>query len=414
MRYRVIRQAERYLGLAVLAGMSSAAGAQGTQASVSVSTGASVETNPYNTPGVDNASIAATASVSPSIQWTGEQTTAGLSGTANFRQFASDYGLDDSYGLNGNVSTRVSERVSVYSSAGLNSSRGGFNNFARAGLLPGDPLIPNPDPDVPVIVDPSIIDVSLLGQRMRTTSFNFGLGANAQVAQYSTVSLNVSGQGSRFKQAGFGDFNSISGQASYSHQLSETTSIGISGALSRSDYLGTRVGDAVTRSLSGTFDRRLGEVFTLFISAGYSRTRIDQLLGTPDTTFSSLTGQLRLCKRGERTNLCFAGSRSPEPSANGNVRVNNTFSGDYSLRVSERESISLTGSYARTGRGRGVAAALPGVDFASAGVRYDNRLRNNLTFYAGTNMSKIFQSVGRNGTNFGVNMGLQYSFGVLR
>lgn len=411
MRYRAIRRAERYLGLVVLAGMSSAAGAQGTQASVSVSTGASVETNPYNTPGVDNASIAATAEVRPSILWTGERTTASLNGSAEFRQFVERYGLEDNYSLGGNISTQVSERISVYSSAGISYAQGGFNNFSRLTPLPGNPT----NPDIgPVIPDPSIIDVSVLGQRTRTTAFDFSTGANAQVSAYSTLSLGVSGRANRYQQAGFGDFNTISGQSSYSHQISEATSIGVSGTISRTDYLGTPVGDARTTSLSGTFNRRLGDRWTLFVSAGLSRTRIDQLPGTPDSKFDAFTTQLNFCNQGERGRLCVSGSRSPEPSANGNVRVNTTFGADYSLRVSERETVSLSGSYARTGQGQGIAAALPGVDFASAALRYENRLRDNLSFYAGTNMSKIFQSGGSNGTNFGVNIGLQYSFGVLR
>ena len=411
MRYRAIRRAERYLGLAVLAGMSSAAGAQGTQASVSVSTGASVETNPYNTPGVDNASIAATADVRPSLQWSDERSTASLNASAQFRQFVERYGLEDNYGLSGNVSTRVSERITVFSNAGFSSSQGGFGNFPQSALSPTNPTTPDVGPVIP---DPSIIDVSLLGRRVRSTSFDFSAGGNAQVTEYSTLSLSVSGRGNRFRQAGFGDFNSVSGQSSYSHQISESTSVGVSGTLTRTDYLGTPVGDARTTSLSGTFNRKLGETWTLFLSAGLSRTRIDQLPGTPDSKFDSFTTQINFCNQGERGRLCISGSRSPEPSANGNVRVNTSFNADYSLRVSERETVTLSGSYARTGRGQGIAAVLPGVDFASANLRYENRLRDNLSFYAGTNTSKIFQSTGSNGTNFGVNVGLQYSFGVLR
>lgn len=414
MRYRAFRRAERYLGLAVLAGMSSAAGAQETQASLSVSTGASVETNPYNTAGNNDASIAATFDVRPSVQWRSEQTTANLSGNAQFRQFTSRYGLEDNYSIGGNISTRVSERLTVFSNAGLSYSQGGFDNFGRSGLYPGVPIIPENDPALPVVVDPAIIDVSLLGRRTRTTALDFGLGANAQVSAYSTLSLTASGRTSEYRQSGLGNFATISGSAAYSHQLSDTTSIGLSGGLNRTDYRNTRVGDARTSSLSGTYDRRLGEAFSLFLSAGIARTRIDQPIGLPTSKFSSLTASARLCKRGELDSLCIAGSRSPQPSAIGNVRVNNTITGDYSRRLSERESISLNGSYARTGRGRGIAGALPGNDFASAALRYDNRLRDNLTFYAGTNFSKIYGSSSRNGNNYGVNIGLQYSFGVLR
>lgn len=411
MRYGAVRRAERYIGLAVLAGVSSAAGAQQTQTAVLVSTGASVETNPYNTVNAGGESIAGTLEIRPLLRTRTELSTIDLSGSASFRQFVRRFGLEDNYSLNGLISTRVSERITLNSNAGFIYNEGGYNDFARRDLQLNNPAPVMPGSGLP---DPSLIDVTLLGQRTRTKAFDFGVGADVRLNTYSTLSLNTSGRATRYKAVGFGDFNTISGRASYSHQLSETTSIGAVGSVSKTDYLRARVGDARTYSIQGSLDRRLGTNWTFWGSAGIAFTRIDQLAGQPDVDFQSLTAELRFCRNGEFSRFCLAGSRSPEPSANGNIRVTNVLQGDYSLRVSERENVTFSGSYARTGRGRGVAAALPGVDLVSGAVRYDNQLRDNLTFYASTNFSKIYTSIDSRRANFGVNAGLQFRFGALQ
>lgn len=412
MRYGAVRRAERYIGLAVLAGVSSAAGAQTTQTAVFVSTGASVETNPYNSVNTSGESIAATAEIRPLMRWRSETTTLDLRGLAQFRQFVRRFGLEDNYGLDGEIFSRVSDRVTLRSNAGFAYNEGGFNDFARPGLLPGLPIIPTPG--TPNLPDPTAIDVSVLGQRTRTKAFNIGAGASTQLNAYSSLSLDLSGRTNRFRQVGFGDFNTVSGQLSYSHQLSETTSAGLIGSLSHTDYRGTRVGDARTTSIMGSLDRRFGASWTLSGSAGLAITRSKQLAGMPDDKFDAFTAQLRFCNQGERSRFCVSGNRSPEPSANGNVRLNNTIQSDYTRRIAERETITLSGSYAHTGRGRGVAMTLPAVEFVSAAARYDNQIRNNLTFYTSTNYSQVYSSLAPRRANFGVNAGLQFRFGALQ
>lgn len=413
MRYRAVRRAERYLGLAVLACVASAASAQETQTSVTVSTGASVETNPYNTLNSGGASIAATASIRPSMRWRGEFSTIELGGLASFRQFTKRYGLEDNYSLDGSISTRVAERLTLRSNASFSYNQGGFNDFGRPGLLPGglpaNPSDPNPNP----LPNPAVIDPTVLGQRVRTTAFDLGVGGTAQLNAYSSLSLDVSGRGNRFRQIGFGDFNTVTGRASYQYQLSELTSIGLIGSVSRTDYLGTTVGDALTTSIMGSLDRRLNANWTLTGSAGLAITRIDQLPGLPDEKFNSLTAALSFCNQGERGRFCVNGSRAPEPSAFGNVRVNNSLAADYSYRVTERESVTVSGSYAHTGSGRGLVSALPAVDFVSGAIRYDNQFRNNLSIYAATNFSKFYSSDFPRKANFGVNAGVQYRFGAM-
>lgn len=400
------------MGLVVAAGLSSAASAQELRTSVLVSGGASVESNPYNEINAGGENIALTTSIEPTARWRGELSTIDLSGLISLRQFTRTYGLESSYAANGSISTRASERLTVSSNVGFNSTQGGFNNFARRDLQLGAPTVePVPGQALP---DPVLIDPTILGRKTRTNAFNMGTGASFLVNTYSSLSLNVSGRALRFDGPRFGDFNNVTGQASYSHQLSEMTSIGATASVSRADYLRTPIGDSRTTSLQGTFDHRIGSNWTFNGSAGIAFTRIAQLPGFPDTKFDSLTAQVGFCRKAELSRVCLNASRSPEPSAEGNVRVTNVVQMDYSLRLSERENVTLSGSYAKTERGRGLVSAIPSVEFVSGAIRYDRQLRNNLTFYTAANASTIDSFGTSRRSNFGVNAGLQYRFGALQ
>jgi hypothetical protein len=95
------------------------------------------------------------------------------------------------------------------------------------------------------------------------------------------------------------------------------------------------------------------------------------------------------------------------------VRVSSTITGDYSIRLSDRERVSLSGSYAKTGRSRDLSlGAQPALDFVAASARYDNQINNKLTAFITANVSKTYSSLLRRKANVGIAMGLQYSFGA--
>lgn len=412
MRSRAVRRAERYVGLALLAGVSSAAGAQQTQTGLLVSTGGSVETNPYNDPNVDGAAVAATAEIQPLLRVQDETTTIDLRGSAQFRQFFRRYGLEDSYGFNAGSTSRVSERLTLRTRGAFNYTDGSYGGFGRPGISPADPTVPLPELPPP---GPTwgLTDVSLLGQRTRTTAFDFGTGADAQLTAYSRVSLDVDGRTMRFKNRGFGDYNNVSAEMNYSHRLSELTSVGLIGSVSRTDYRGAQAGDARVYSIMGSVERRLGANWNLSASGGMSFTKSAQTVGLPDINTSAFTARLRFCRQGEFSQFCVNANRSPEPTADGGVRVSNAISVDYSLRVAERDRLSLAGSFARTGAGRAAGMTLPAIEFVSASARYDRDISQKLTAFVSANLSKVFARPSRD-ANVGVNAGVQFRFGALQ
>lgn len=412
MRCRAVRRAERYIGLAVLVGMSGGAGAQEAQTSLLVSTGASVERNPYSDVNSSGAQVAATADLQPQLRLRSERTTIDLNGLAQFRQFFRRFGLEDNYSANGNIVSRLSDRITLRTAGTFSYNQGGFG----AGRAVVSPNVPATFDAGVVLPDPliNLIDATILGSRARVQTLNGTVGADAQLSAYSVVSLDLSGRSVRFKRSGFGDYNNVSAEFRFTRELSEFTSVGAIADISRADYIGTRVGDAQTLSVLGTLDRRLGAEWSLSASAGLSRTRIDQLLGQPDENFSSFTARLRFCRDAQYSRFCVNANRATEPSANGSVRVSNAIEANYWRRLSDRDSVSVTGSFSRTGPGRGLAAALPGAKFVSASTRYDKQLNQTMTAFLGANFSKIYTPIYPSKANIGVSAGVQFRFGALQ
>lgn len=412
MRYRAVRRAGRYIGLAVMAGAANTAGAQETRTGLLVSTGASVESNPYSSVNTKGAQFAITADLQPQLQTRNERTTIDLRGLAQFRQFFRRFGLEDNYSLDADLASRVNDRVTVRTNTAFSYNQGGYG-FGRPALAPNIPATFDPEVTLP---DPltGLTDVAILGTRTRVQSLNGGVGADAKLSAYSVLSLDLTGRSMRFKGGGFGDYNTIGAELRYTRELSEFTSLGLISNISRTDYLDTRVGDARTLSILGTLDKRLGSEWTLSASGGLAFTRIDQLLGQPDTDFNSFTARLRFCREAQYSRFCLNGSRSPEPSANGSVRVSNAVEANYWMRLTDRDSFSLSGSFSRTGKARGIVTALPALKFVSASGRYDRQLNQKLTGFVSASFSKIYTPIAPRRANLGVNAGVQFRFGALQ
>lgn len=414
MRYRARRRTGRYAAFAMLAGVSTAAGAQETQTGLSVSTGMSVESNPYNEVGNGGAQVAATAELRPSLLTRTETTTIDLSGGAQFRQFFKRYGLEDNYNANAQIASRLSEVATLRSRFGFSYNEGGFGSLGRPALSAADPT-EFPTPQTPIL-DPALADITILGLRTRTQVLSFGVGGDTKLNSYSRVALDISGVSSRYKDAGFGDYDTIAAELNYSHQLSEFTSVGLIASASRTDYIGARQGDARIASLQASFERRLSASWSLTLSGGLSHTRTKWLPGMPDETFTALTARLRFCRQSQYSQLCISGNRSPEPTALGQVRVSNSLAADYNLRLSERETVSVAGSFSRTSEGRASAGvvAQPAVTFLSGSARYDRRIAERLTGFVSTNISKIKSPFSSDRVNAGVNVGVQMRFGAIQ
>ncbi|MHA6723761.1 hypothetical protein [Sphingomonas sp. RS2018] len=388
--------------------------AQTVQTGMTVSGGVTAETNPYNEAGTSGVSVAATAELRPRLRYRTESTTIDLAGSAQFRQFLRRYGLEDNYGATSDIISRISENATLRARAGYGYNQGGFGGFGRPTLSAGDPLVNTPDfvlPDVPFIPT----DVTILGQRTRVSSFDANTGIDYRLSQRTQVSIDAGARTMRFGGPFLSDFNSLSTQARVNRVLDERTSVGVIGSFAKSDFLRTRIGDSETVSALLALDTRVAARWTISASAGIARTSLQQGVGQPDISFSSLTTNIQACSQGEFSRFCLNAQRSPQPAANGDVRISDTIGADYSYRLSPGSQISVGGNYARTGRGRVVAANLqPPLDFAGAFARYDRRLTENMTFFTSANYSKIFGSTQPRRANAGIAVGIQLGLGALK
>ena len=259
----------------------------------------------------------------------------------------------------------------------------------------------------------ALSDVNILGSRTRTTSYGSGVGTDLVLGAYANLSLDFDARALRFDQAGLDEYNTLHGEMHVSHQLNESFSVGATAGYGRTNYLDLGQGDAGTADFLASVDGKIGARWTVSVSVGGSFTKIDGRGGRPDVNYSSISTRMRFCWQGEFSRFCLGGQRSPQPAADGNVRVSSTVNGDYSIRVSDRETISLSGSYARTGRSRDLTVgAQPALDFVAASARYDNRINNKVSAFVNANVSKTYSPLVRRKANVGIAVGLQYSFGA--
>jgi len=416
MRSRAVRHAGRCIGLVAMAGAPAIAHAQDVKTSMVASIGGSAETNPYNEPNPGGAAIAATAELRPTISVRDELTSVDINGSLQFRQFLKKYGLEDNYAINAGIVRRQSEWLTLRGSSYFTYNKGGFSGFGRPGLSATGPIIITPDPTLPTPpVDPliSLSDVNILGQRERITSYRSTVAADMTLGAYANLSASFDARAMRFKTTGFNDYNSLHGELNLSHRINETLSVGLIGGYGRTNYLDLGQGDAGTIDILASVDGQVGARWTYSASIGGSFTTIDGRAGRPDVKYSSISTRLRVCRQGEFSQFCLSGQRSPQPTANGSVRVSTTVSADYSTRLSERERVTVSGSYAKTGRSRDVTLLTqPAVDYLSASARYDNQINQKLTAYVSANVAKIYSSFAPRQPNVGLAVGLQYSFGA--
>ena len=435
MRGGAVRLAGRCFGLTVATSMSAAVGAQQVQTGVLVSTGVSAESNPYNaTSGPGGPAL--TAQVQPQLRYrTSENTSLDLNGLAQFRRFLHDYGLEDNYSANAFLNTRQSDRLTLRASASASYNEGGFNNYGRPGLSPligplpstgttsidatgATVVTPLPLPSVSDVALanqlPLLTDVNVLGLRTRTKSFGAGVGFSGVISAQSQLSGDLNLRGARFKSPLLSDYDNASAELRYSHTLNELSSVGLIGSVDRTNYRGTRVGDTTTKSALLSYDRRFARGWAVSVAAGLSSSDIRQLAGRPNVTLTALNVRGQFCNQAEYGRLCISGQRSPQPSANGAVSVSNSVAADYSRRLTERQSLSLTGTYTSTGRGRGSVLNLPSASFAAASAQFNNTLGERSSFYVNGTASKIFNGGASRDINLGIAAGISMRFGGLR
>jgi hypothetical protein len=364
-------------------------------AGIGVSGNVEYSNNPFLLTATRTDAVRARVSVSPYIEDRTARSNLRVSGDASFSAYNRRY--RDSIDLSTQVgySNRLTQQFSVRAGMSMNSSVG--SSYSTS------PIFEAPSP---TNVVPRIIDITVIGLQDRTTQVQASAGLSYSINDKNTISLGYDGNIARYPSAANrSEYSNIRQNFSYSRVVNPRTNIGASVSVSRINYFGGRLGDAVviSPSLDGTF--RLASRWTLSTGIGFSSTRVDVGVGTLKST--DLSGNLSMCRTDTRTNFCFTGSRGTAASSFDGVRTTSTAGISYSYRINGRDSLSASGGYSRSSAPKRIAG--PPTDYLSASTSYSRRFSDRMTGQITGGFSRAsFQ--GRRSSAY-VSIGLNYSFG---
>lgn len=302
-----------------------------------------------------------------------------------------------------NASARLQERLSPRTNLSLS---GRFDSSVvdnNTGLL--SPIFFDPDLGLPPLIDPSSGQL----QRQRRNSYTAGLSLSHQFSQADTVTVGANGTAVRFKGTGtFQEYDYATANVAYMHQFSEKLSLGGSFAASRTNYLGSNLGDARSHSPQLNARLDLGRGWSLSAAGGVTFTESNVLFGTRNSTAAS--GSVQLCKRVEsRFNGCLSASRSVLPSSLGAVGNQTSLGALASYQLDEFSSINGSVSYARSSR----TGAASSQDFLVSNIGYSRRLTSRLSGTVSAGYSDSFSGFVTNKSNLSGTVGISYRIGRL-
>jgi hypothetical protein len=222
----------------------------------------------------------------------------------------------------------------------------------------------------------------------------------------------LTGRADRFDQAGLTESNFLAQQVQYSRQLDEGLSVGAVIDASLIDFVGATDGKARTVSPQLQVRAALTPRLEVNGSVGLAITRLE--FGGLEETTTAFAGNLSLCNRGERSNFCITGSRQVLPAAIGGALLQTTAGFSYSLRVSERDTLQLSGNYATASQP--VTNTVGPSDFESINgfVRYERQLDERLRLFVITGYLNTSGNLPLDATNFQALIGITSNLGQTR
>ena len=364
-------------------------------ANIGVSGNMEYSNNPYLLDSGNTGAARARLSVSPSIEERTARSSLRVSADASYSAFNRRY--RDAIDLSSGVaySNRLSQQFSVRAGMSLNTSIG--SAYSTAAIF---------EPPSPTTVVPPIVDLTLIGSQDRTTQAQASAGLTYTLDSRNSISIGYDGSVLRYpSQVGRSEYSNLRQNVSYSRVVNPRINLGASVSVSRVNYFGGSLGDAVivSPSLDGTF--RVAARWTLSTGVGFTSSRVDIGIGKLQST--DLSGNVNLCRNDVRTNFCVNAARSTAASSFDGVRTTTTAGVSYSYRLNGRDSLSASGGYSRASAPKRIGG--PPSDFLSGSTsfsrRFSDRMMGNIT--AGFSRS----SFGTTRSNAFASIGINYNFG---
>lgn len=416
------------------------AGAQ-TQSRVSadVSAIAGYSNNPFTSAGGDTGAAVATVDVAPRFQLLTPHSTVTVSADANFEQYLSRYGHNDSYSGALDYKVRPSARVTAHAHLDLSSSvLGAFNSnlplaanttaFAPTVAAPADPATAGsgttgtvaaivPAEQLP-IASPLVpyTDVGLFGLRNRRRTGQASGDLSFVLSARDTLSVGGYGQVTRYSNLNTSNYETYGGSAGFQHSVSSRLRVGLTGSATTTNYH-AGLSDSRIYSIQATAAGQLNERWSADGALGVSFVSGDT---TRSTRSTSLSGDVDLCRRGPHSSLCLQAARSVSPTGFAGSQYVTSAGLSWTRQLDERQNVSLGGSYSKVG---GTQAAtgptIPGGlvlqnEYAQATAGYYLRLRARLGLVASVNYRQLLDDNNGRSADYGGQLGLSYRFGDRR
>lgn len=381
--------------------LTSAAQAQiGSEVAVTAST--AYDSNPFLAFGGDTDVASFRLELAPSVYRTDGISSIRVSGRVEHVEYMRLYDSTQNLSANVSASHRVNERVEVNANLLISSNVSTTDFVGPVGG--GGEFAPD---DLPLPVEN---DITLLGDRQRRNQAAVDVSLRYTPSEFDEVRWSSSVRANRYGSTRLEDSDYASQRLAYSRRLNSGLTVGGSIDASSSNFKDGRIGDAKTISPQLSVSAMLGARLQASGSFGLAFTRTELAVGRDTST--TFAGNAALCYKGTRSNFCINGLRQVLPSAIGGVRKQTSVGTTYSVRLSERETIQLGGSYSTA------SAPLAGVggDFESVRsyARYERQLNERTRLFASAGYSDTSDDLGVRRSNIQGAVGITFRFGSTR
>lgn len=373
-----------------------------TGSDVVVTASTAYDSNPFLAFGGDTETASFRLELAPSVYRSDGISSIRVSGRVEHVEYLRRY--DSAQNLSANVAAthRLSERVNLAASVSISSSVSTTDIVGPIGG--GEDLGPD---DLPAPIED---DITLLGDRQRRNQAAADASLRYTPSEFDEISWSTSVRANRYGSARLEDSDYASQRLAYSRRINSGLTIGGVVDASISNFRDGRLGDARTLSPQLSVSAMLGSRLQASGSFGLSFTRTDLAIGRDTST--TFAGNGSLCYKGSLSNFCVNASRQVLPSAIGGVRKQTSTGANYSVRLSERETVQLGGSYS--------VASAPlvgtGGDFESLRGygRYEYLVNERTRVFVSAAYSDTSDDLGSRRSNFQGAAGIIFRFGNTR
>jgi hypothetical protein len=376
-------------------------GGLGLKQSLTASASAGFDSNPFLAQAGSPEVASLRLQLVPALTRTDERSTFRLSGRLEHIEYLGNYDSLQNYGADLTASRKVTERIKL--DGGLT-----FRSDVLATNL-NDPL-GNPDPGTDIPVPPTGNDVTILGRGQRRTSYGLDGGATFTLSERDQLRWSINARADRFGAAELVDSNFLAQRLQYSRRLGEDFTVGAALYANLIDFSGAGLDGAQTLSPQLQVTAGLSPRLTLSGSVGIAVTRLE--FGGLEETTTAVAGDFSLCRKGDRSSLCVNGSRQVLPAAIGGALLQTTGGISYSLKLSERDAVQVSGSYGTASQP--LTTTLGDFESINGSARYERQLGERLRLFISGGVLNTSGNLPTDVTNIQGMIGITFDLGQQR